>query len=357
MAKPAKKSPPAESGAEPDSGSDSDSSLVSEEAERASSAPDSSESAPSEVGPASDGTTTPEQRPKRSIQDRILVLLAVISFGVTGYFLFFGIPRNWLGSLQKIGKITAESPIRRRHSGTLSWQSIRGTQDIYLRDIVYVPKETSAQVELAGKKFTIPADTMVQFDESSIDQFEITLLELKSTNVPIALPQHRAKLSNLLPDITPYELRHSELKSRTFSAIYEAPQLAKAFPMGPNTFSLDKLPDYEIRLLSPAPDRYNLRANRWMQMSWTPVPIGGVSYTLEVSKDSRFRKMLPHKTGSNRLLVQFDDEATFYWRVRGTKEDDETLSEALSFTMTLRGGKTPSLPKIRGLGTIPGGQQ
>ncbi|MEQ1843878.1 MAG: hypothetical protein ABL994_26025, partial [Verrucomicrobiales bacterium] len=105
----------------------------------------------------------------------------------------------------------------------------------------------------------------------------------------------------------------------------------------------------EIRLIEPIPERYNLRAFRWMKMSWSPVPLDGVSYTLEVSKDSRFRRNLPYKTKTNKLLVQFDDEATFYWRVRGAKGNDETISEALSFTMVIRGGKTPTLKGLKEL--------
>lgn len=286
----------------------------------------------------------------QSLQDKILILIAGISFLIAGYFLFFGMPRSWFANMQVIGEIESSTSIRRRHSGTLSWQTLNGTNKIYLRDIVYVPKDSTASVKFGAKSFTLPADTMVQFDESSIDQFEITLLELKTNNtVPMALPVHKANLSNLLPELSAFELRLSELKARTFSSIYEAAQLAKAFPMLPNQFALEKISDYEIRLVEPQPERYNLRAFRWMKMSWSPVPLEGVSYVLEVSKDSRFRRNLPYKTKTNKLLVQFDDEATFYWRVRGTKGNDETISEALSFTMVIRGGKTPTLKGLKDL--------
>lgn len=285
----------------------------------------------------------------QSLQDKILILIAGIAFLITGYFLFFGMPRSWFANMQVIGQIETSGSIRRRHSGTLSWQSLKGTNQIYLRDIVYVPKDQSASVKFGSRSFTLPPDTMVQFDESSIDQFEITLLELKTNSAPLALPVHKANLSNLLPELSSFELRLSELKGRTFSSIYEAPQLAKAFPMLPNQFSLEKISDYEIRLVEPQPERYNLRAFRWMKMSWSPVPLEGVTYVLEVSKDSRFRRNLPYKTKTNKLLVQFDDEATFYWRVRGTKGNDETISEALSFTMVIRGGKTPTLKGLKDL--------
>ncbi len=285
----------------------------------------------------------------QSLQDKILILIAGISFVISGYFLFFGIPRSWFANMQVIGQIETSGSIRRRHSGTLSWQTLKGTNQIYLRDIVYVPKDGSASVKFGPRSFTLPADTMVQFDESSTDQFEITLLELKTIPVPLALPVHKANLSNLLPELSAFELRLSELKERTFSSIYEAAQLQKAFPMLPNQFSLEKISDYEIRLVEPQPERYNLRAFRWMKMSWSPVPLEGVSYTLEVSKDSRFRRNLPYKTKTNKLLVQFDDEATFYWRVRGMKGNDETISEALSFTMVIRGGKTPTLKGLKDL--------
>jgi hypothetical protein len=195
---------------------------------------------------------------------------------------------------------------------------------------------------------------MVQFDENSTDSFQVTLLELKAEPLTIALPQHRTKLSQLLEDLGPLEVRLSDIRSRTLKSIFEPPTLGRAFPMSPNNFALNKISDFEIRLIEPATDRYNLRAYRWMKMAWTPVPVEEVQYTLEVSKDSRFRKMLPHKTRTNKLLVQFDDEATFFWRVRANKGDDEVLSESMSFSMVLRGGKTPSLPTIRGLGSYPG---
>lgn len=285
----------------------------------------------------------------QSLQDKILIFLAGISFVIAAYFLFFGVPRNWFGTSTPIGEIQTSGNIRRRHSGSLTWQTVSGTKQIYLRDIVYIPKNETAHVKLGPKEFTLPQDTMVQFDESSIDQFEVTLLEIKTTVAPIALPVHKANLTNLLPELSGIELRLSEMKARTFSAIYESPPLAKAFPMSPNQFSLEKISDYEIRLVEPTPERYNLRAFRWMKMAWTPVPVEGVSYTLEVSKDSRFRRNLPYKTKTNKLLVQFDDEATFYWRVRGTKGTDETISEALSFTMVIRGGKTPTLKGLKDL--------
>lgn len=315
-----------------------------------------SNAAPTQAPQAPEKGATPEDSSApKSLHDRILIALAIVAFIVTGYFLMVGLPSRLFAHLEAIGSIESEGNVRRRHAGSLSWETMHGTQKIYLRDIIYVPKDVKAQVNLGKRNFAIPSDTMVQFDESSVDQFEITLLELKGAVVPLALPAHRANLSNLLAEITPYELRLSELKSRTFSAIYEGPTLAKAFPMARHDFSLDKISDYEIRLIYPQPDRFNLRANRWMKMSWSPVPLPGVAYTLEVSKDSRFRKMLPHQTKTNRLLVQFDDEATFYWRVRGAKDDDETISEALSFTMVLRGGKTPTLPTIRTLDGPKGG--
>jgi len=274
-------------------------------------------------------------------KDRIILIVAVAGLCAILYLLFFYSPLDWIINAKSVASIKTEGTVRRRHAGNLAWRNIKGQDSIYLRDVVYVPKNTEAFVTLPGKgTFPLPPDTMVQFDETSLDEIAITLREgtkPKFQLMPSKL--HMAKLTRYLQDVMQFELRLSELRQRTLDKVFKELPLVRTSPIFKNDFALDLLDDYDLKLVSPKSDRYNLKSNRWMKMSWSAIPLAGVNYTLEISKDSIFSRVLPHSTKSNRLLIQFDDEGTYYWRVRAEKDRRTLVSDSWNFTMLHRGGQ------------------
>lgn len=290
-----------------------------------------------------------ESKPKKGlrweeIQDQVILAAAGAASVVLLYFMFFYTAPVSVKDSRIVGEIRTVKKVRRRHSDTLSWENLKGAEAIYLRDIVFIPRGTTATIALpSGKNVELPEDTMIQFDDTTIENMEITLENFRL--LPLKSPS--GKMNPLLDDIKPLELRHNELTSRMYDQVFRDLNLGRVDRIDKLKLELGNLGDYELNLVAPVEGRYNLRANRWVKMAWTPIPLEGVNFRLEVSKDPKFRKSLPYKTNNNRLQVQFDEEATYYWRVKATHKGNELVSKLANFTMSLRGGQTPKRITLR----------
>lgn len=284
----------------------------------------------------------------REKRDLIVVAVASVVLSIVLYFLFFAPSISWLQNAKQVGKIQTNGTVRRRHGGNLAWGNIKGSAPVYLHDIVYVPKGTEASVTLGQKTVPLPDDTMIQFDEdfTTGGNFEIKLLEIPKVPA-LPLPLKITKLGNLLPDVHPLELRLSELKARTLEKVFAQLNLIRIPPLeryeAPAVLTIE---DYEIRLILPENERYNLKANRWMKMAWSKLPFPDVTYHVEIGKEADFRRVLAHETKKTQFSAQFDDEATYYWRVRGERAGKQVTSPASKFVMTIRGGKSQRQPAL-----------
>ncbi len=286
-------------------------------------------------------TETPRQKdlPERDLKDQIALVGAIVSLGVVAYLLFFAPSLNWIRNGTKVGNIEVKGVARRRHSESLTWSDIKGNEQVYMKDVIYVPKDTTATLILDNKKKVIvPPDTMFQVDQSTMEDLEIILKEAPAAPIiPVFAKIKRA--SSYIEGVANFELRLSELKQRTLDRVFTPVDLEAARPTkAPEEFVASDFSDFSIRLVRPPLNKYNLAKNRWMLMTWTKLPFKDVSYVLQVSRDSEFKQVLHHSSKTNHLLIQFDEPRTYYWRVRGKKGNAEVVSDLGQFTMTEKGG-------------------
>lgn len=275
--------------------------------------------------------------------DRLLVSAALLLFGFALHRLITHRPAyEGPGGLVAIGSITVEGAVRRRHAGSLAWSEIEGEGDVYMRDLVYTPPGIAATVRMNdGREVTLPPDSLVQFDEITVSNLEITLREITEPKRQVfrLVPLPKAKRSATLPDIGGLEMLHAELMKRYAGEVKSPATLTRARAVARNPdFALNKLSDYEIKLHFPA-DGAGLPYTRetWTKMAWSAVPVPGVTYQIEMSLKERFEKKVPYESRTNSLEIQFEKPGKYYWRVMAAGPGGIMTSETRTFTLFPRG--------------------
>lgn len=287
---------------------------------------------PLEIGNSEKRSWLPEEK-----GDRTILLFASLGLVAVLYLLFFYNPHGPLSNAVEVGTLRTDSMVRRRHAKTLYWHDLRREGIIYLRDIVYTPKDSMAIVTFKdGRTLELKPDTMVQFDEITVDGIQITLFDLSLFRL---IPYPKVDRSNTLPDPRPLELRQGEFTARLTDKIKGPINLAKLRKIDLSPFILNRLSDYLVVLLRPENKVYNLKANRWLQTLWTPVPVDGVLYELQVGQDPAFKRYLAHRPKKNKLLVQFESTGKYFWRVKAHKDDEFVFSETGGFVLSDTAGE------------------
>ncbi len=70
------------------------------------------------------------------------------------------------------------------------------------------------------------------------------------------------------------------------------------------------------------------------EIIWTPIPLKGVSYYLEISRDKNFRFVRSFGLSNHFISLKLNDNSTQYlWRVRAVMEDNSLVSELNSFNI------------------------
>lgn len=293
--------------------------------------------------------------------DFFLLCLGFAGIAVCSYLLFFYAPKLDIQGGNRIGTIYPRGVIRRRVARSLSWENLVGSSTLYLRDIIYAPKESSAEVELeGGKKITLLPDSMIQLDEVTSDQISITLIDGQvkgqdANQVVVkkeavfrmpAYPTRGAQSVMMAPPIASFELKHSELLGRVqeFLRPKENRIVPKKVSELRNPLSLSSLEYYVLKLLRPASNRYNLRANRSLEFAWTPIPLPRTRFVVELSRTPAFSSFLSHATSNTSVRLQIGEEGTYYWRVKLLCGGDERYSEQREFHMSLHSDLTKPVP-------------
>lgn len=263
----------------------------------------------------------------------------------------------------ELGMIETSGSIRRRHAKSLAWGDVKGTSKLYLRDIVITPKEVGATVSWGkGQSLFIEPDTMVQFDEVTNDRVQIVLFEGKvkqaapkpvASGAPAAPIQSVVVKKEEMVRIIPYprtvklqEFVKNDGSDAILSSLSQKLEvlLKKQLTFLPlagvemKKLQLDKVTDFQIRLLSPARTQYNLRKNKWIQFAWHFPLVDGVEFQIEISKELTFERMLSHKTVKQELELQFEDPAIYYWRVKALKNGETQTSLISNFEMFNKSG-------------------
>lgn len=284
--------------------------------------------------------------------DRIMLLVALALAFLSSYFLFKPTEFN-LVSPVFIGEVETEGSVQRRPSRSLSWQTINGGSSIYLKDYVYTPKDTRAKVIFSNKSFIeLEPDSLIQFDEILQDQIQISLLDSerkKKEDFFSWLPSLAQKLTKRLRAVSPLEELRESYENEFKASLANLDSLSRVTNNVNQEIPTQLLQDFDLNLLYPKDERYNVLSNRWLEVEWTEIPLQGVSYQIDVSQTNDFRKKITYQTKKSKIKIQINDPGHYYWRVVAKQNEEKLESTVGHFAMTSRGGKTLlkyRLPKI-----------
>lgn len=272
--------------------------------------------------------------------DRMLIVLALVLFGFALYRLVNYIPSyEGPSGLVSVGKVEVDGVLRRRHAGSLAWTEIRGEAELYLRDLVYTPTGVIARVTgLDGRSMTLPQDSLVQFDEVTVSNLEITLREVAEPKRQVfrLLPVPKAQRSASLPDPLGLEMLFTDINKNfmRYQAL-PAPRLEAARKVAKaQDIKFDQVGDFELLLHYPHPKQVLAYAkDNWVKMAWSPVPITELNYEIEVSVGDKFAKKVPYQSRTNFLEVQFEKPGRYFWRVAAATAKGKLVSETREFTL------------------------
>jgi len=266
----------------------------------------------------------PEER-----ADRIAILIAWVIATLIGYFLFF-YPRNAAdrGQGVPIGLLHSDKNVRIRHAKSLRWATSRDETEVFLRDTIYTPKGTSAEFRWQDKYFVLEPDSLVQFDEASLDKLEITLLEGKikadpstakflsiSKTVEPKLLLFKHQDIAYLPDINPLIIRHSELSARAVDSLAKRIELEPLRSVVLPKLFLNQLSDYQFVIQSPHFSNYKFLGQSWLEFKWMPIPLPNIEYIIQISDKGRFKDSAQTQTKNSQALVLFEQAGSYGWRV------------------------------------------
>lgn len=281
--------------------------------------------------------------------DRFLVGLGLVLSLSVGFLLVTqSQDTEFLGQTPVIGTIKTPVGVNRRHARALSWGKIENESALYLKDMIYTPQQSSAEVILNSKeRLTLEPDSMVEFDSVSSDRFNIVLIQgtakivsdkgttravLPSTQaVEVRVPEvQKPQLPVFFIDTKSWETAQKELVQSVYAQLKSLRLLGESTVRLPQ-FSLNSVSDYQLGLSPVQISKLNDSDGPWYQLSWTTVPVKGTVYELEVSRSSNFSPSIKHETQTPSLDVQFLEEGKHYWRVTARNGSEKIQSAADSF--------------------------
>lgn len=283
--------------------------------------------------------------------DKILLVFAGLLFAASVYgLIFYGGRPNVNPDGVALGTISTRGKIKRRHAKSLYWETFTGNSTVYLRDIVYTPKNSVADFRWGqDQSLRLEPDSMVQFDEITLDKIEIQLIEGKvkaGANVKSGvvvkekkdavrlIPRPKIKQPSIQSiSVEGFEASFRELEKRLAVALQKHPALEKTKPVKMPQIASLQLSDFTLKLVSPGHERFNLSRSKWVKMKWLPLPFEGLRYRLDISRENSFQRSVSHETGRDSLSIQFESTGTFYWRVQVTDGKSEVVSATSEFTI------------------------
>lgn len=286
--------------------------------------------------------------------DKLILVGAVVLFLISTGGLYFSQKATGLDpNAMELGELVTSGKVKRRHARSLHWQSFSGRSKVYLRDIIYTPKDSSAEFRWGGDQvLKLEPDSMVQFDEVTLNRVEIQLIEGKIKRDPHTkgvLVREKQETIRLIPypktkgfqfGLPSYDTLKKEIEALD-KRLAEVLTNSKLIPFDSKIAKLDvaSLSDYTVALLEPAQDKFNVNKNKWLQLKWKPIPLKSVNYQLEMSREETFERFVSHETTESTLAIQFEDPGNYFWRVKATAGNKTITSPVWKFSMVAAGGK------------------
>ncbi len=278
--------------------------------------------------------------------DRLLVIGAAALFCFALYRMVSYRPvYDGPGGLIAIGEVRTDTAVRRRHAGSLAWSEIDEAGPIFLRDLVYTPAGVTAQVVMSdGRTMPLPPDSLIQFDDITVSNLEITLKELalpKKTPVFRLLPLPKAKQSVALADPIYLELEASGLAKKNALSRMRGIILHDVKKLRVVSQEIEKVDSYELKLVYPD-SGLNLpfKAGATTKVVWTPSPNKDVHYVVEFALKDNFEKAIPFASTTNTAVVSLDKPGKYFWRVTAIGKGAVVKSETRLFSLYPKGSRT-----------------
>jgi len=255
---------------------------------------------------------------------------------------------DFLGKSPVIGMIKTFSGVNRRHARALSWGKIDKESKLYLKDMIYTPPKSSAEVILnSNEKLTLEPDSMVEFDSVSSDRFNIVLIQgaaklISDKGTEKAVMPALAPVEVQIPEVQKPQLPIFFIDTKSWEAsqkslvqsVYSSVKSTKLLPesqVKTALVDLNSISDYKLDLLPPKITNTDDSAGPWYRLAWTVLPVKGTVYEIEVSRSADFKSVIKHETERTGLEIQFLEEGSHYWRVvaKNGKEKNQSPSESL----------------------------
>lgn len=282
--------------------------------------------------------------------DQLLMVISFLLFSLSAYQLSYYSGESTLqeGAVE-IADITTSGTIRRRHARTLHWGSVTEMGKVYLGDIVYTPKETGAEVTWGeNERLELEPETMVQFDEITLNRISITLIEGKVKGVSLGTPSVTLKKRKEIFRVLPYPmtsnmqllnkdqwLESEKIKlDEELKTVLEKNTILEPLAKMSEIFEDWKsLTDFSLELLPPPPKKDGLSREHWITMAWTKIPLSNVLYQLEISRERGFEHVILHQTKNHEISIQLEDPGVYYWRVKAIQGKKQIASPVRTFTL------------------------
>jgi hypothetical protein len=281
-------------------------------------------------------------------QDVRLVLMVTLALGI--FLLLFGLDSSNLYDSDRppIGTVFPDGSVRYRAGRSLEWNDVDSEFPVYQRDSIFTPAGSSATIELTeGGTISLKPNTLVKLIDLGSRQTDVELVfgEAKGATAAPAVP-----VDNLRNMIYACQ-RTGDVKRLSGPAVEGGvpvlPPPAKLAalppkPVPPRVKPIDKLEHFGISILVPANKSTIPRTSLWVGFNWSPVPVRGVKYELEVSRDLSFKTRIGSKDARPGELLLVNLPGEYYARVKARVGKEVIESPASQFTMLKVGARAPA---------------
>lgn len=280
---------------------------------------------------------------KYSWTDRLLILLGLVGSLIFSWILIFVSTGSIdLSGVSEIGTLTTTKSVKQRHARALAWDSLVKQGNIYTRDLIYTPSGTSAEVTLKGQNVLYLApETLVEFDPVSLNEFDIVLLRGKGKIRNLANNTEKEiraekKASSLIKAASAVALPFQYVEPKTWAKqqrekVKQALKKIQVSDVKPVKSLAEVIPfelsDFILELQPINPMNTDAGQIPWYQMAWSQIPIPGVVYELEVSRNPNFQRTIQQTFKTSRAKVQFLENGIHYWRVVAKEKEKKQTTQ------------------------------
>lgn len=212
--------------------------------------------------------------------------------------------------------VETRGPARLREARTADWKNTQGRFSVREKDNLQFAADTFARVGVVtlpkgnydvarledGELGLVPSTTEAfQWEPQPLGLLEFKGLEAELVGLRQEMARHR-EIPNLWPVKDWLPMKGLELE----------------------------FTDYFIKLVEP-PSGRRLSPDADIRLLWTPIPLDGTNYSVEIAGSMEFRGVVPRSTKTNRLSVHLSQPGLYFWRVRAIRRGRTVLSNSSSF--------------------------